>query len=340
LEQLALSSSAFRDASNCLKRFEYRWVDELVPLVRNQGEALRRGLWIHRCLEMRDWGQDHSEELARMVTWALDNGAEALKTSELAHEVDYLVESYQRYWIDHPDPMGPWELAGTEVPVTFEPAPGVKLSATVDCLKKDNHGRLWIWERKTLGEIPDSDWRGVDPQTMLQLVLLRTGEPVVGVVFDYVWTKSPPVLRVKKDGMLYAGDDEKQTTMRRLAEALPQIRANWKHHLDFEGPDAYVQWLYGRVIADGLWFQRFPTLRSDAHLLDNMQDVADTVRAVVEARKRGHYRRAWNSFTCPRFCPYMKLCANEFQLGKRNEVIRETMFTKATQDMWDQGRSA
>lgn len=288
---------------------------------------------------MHDWGQEHGDELERMMRWASENGAEAEKVSRLAAEVDDIVQTYLHFWDENPDTMGPWQLAGTEVPVIFEPTPGVKLSATVDCLKKDNQGRLWIWERKTLGDIPDSDWRGVDPQTMLQLVILRTGEPVVGVVFDYVWTKNPPVLRVKKDGMLYAGDDEKQTTMRRLAEALPEIRRNWTRHLDFPTPDAYVQWLFGRVIADGLWFQRFPTLRSDAHLIDNMQDVADTVRDVLAARSRGHYRRAWNSFTCPRFCPYMKLCANEFQLGQRNETIRETMFTKATQDMWDQGRS-
>ena len=340
MNDLALSSSAFRDAAQCLKKYEYRWVDELVPLPKNQSEALRRGLWIHRCLECSDWGQDFEPELERMLEWAVAQQADEAKAYQLASEVSDLCQQYLRYWADNPDSMGPWTLAGTEVPVEYSPTPGVKLSATVDCLKRDNAGRLWIWERKCLADIPDSDWRGVDPQTMLQLVLQRTHEPVMGVVFDYVWTKNPPVLRVKKDGRLYSGDDEKQTTMQRLAEALPEIRRNWSPHLDFGSADEYVQWLYGRVIADGLWFQRYPTLRPDAHLIENMQDVADTVRAILEARQRGHYRRAWHPFFCPRFCPYMRLCANEFQLGQRNEAMRTTLFTKATQDMWDQGRSA
>src|SRR5215831_3451519 len=142
MDDLALSTSAFRDAAQCLKKYEYRWVDELVPLARNQSEALRRGLWIHRCLEMSDWGQDFQPELERMLEWAIGQQVDSAKAYTLASEVSDLCNEYLRHWSEEPDPMGPWQLAGTEVPVQFQPTEGVKLTATVDCLKKDNQGRL------------------------------------------------------------------------------------------------------------------------------------------------------------------------------------------------------
>jgi hypothetical protein len=70
-----------------------------------------------------------------------------------------------------------------------------------------------------------------------------------------------------------------------------------------------------------------------------MQDQADTVRAIKTAQRLNHYRRAWSPLTCPRFCPYMRICANEFQTGQRNDVMRQTLYAPATQDNWDQGRS-
>jgi hypothetical protein len=336
---LSLSSSAYRDASNCLKRYEYRWLDNLVPAPKDQAPALRRGIWLHRTLEMFDRGQDWADELARMADWAVNQGVDDQKVAELAAEVSDITRQYIAFWGERWQ-ENQWFTEDTERVVEYSPTPGVRLTATIDVLKRDKLGRLWIWERKTLAEIPDSDWRCVDPQTMLQVVLLRTQEPVIGVVFDYVCTKSPPKLRVKKGGLVYAGDDERQTTALRLAEALPEIRAKWAPNLDFDSPEAYVAWLHGRVVADGLWFQRYPTLRDNDHLVENMRDVADTVRNVLAAERRDHYPRAWNNFTCPRFCPYIKLCANEYQIGRQNPVMRETNFVQATQDQWDQGRSA
>jgi len=342
---LSLSSSAYRDASNCLKRYQYRWLDNLVPVPRDAKPALRRGIWLHRTLELHDLGEPWEAELARMANWATDNGVEESKVLDLQAEVFDLTQQYIAFWDNEhrlrPDQwLEPWTLAGTEQKLEFSPTPGVRLTATVDVLKRDRQGRLWIWERKTLSEIPDADWRCVDPQTMLQMVLLRTQEPVQGVVFDYVCTKSPPRVKVRNDGRVYKGDDERPTTALRLAQAQEEIKRNWKPSIDFESPGAYVAWLYGRIARDPLWFQRYPTLRDNSHLVENMRDVADTTRNILAAHKRGHFPRAWNNLTCPLFCPYMRLCANEFQTGQRNEIMRTEYFTEATEDNWNQGRSA
>lgn len=338
MPDISLSSSAYRDASNCLKRYEYRWLDNLVPAPRDQRPALRRGIWIHRTLELIDRAEAWEPELERMADWAVSQDVDIQKVADLKAEVADITRQYVAFWgTQWTDNQ--WFVEDTERKVEFSPTPGVRLTATVDVLKRDQLGRLWIWERKTLANIPDSDWRCVDPQTMLQMVLLRTQEPVHGVVFDYVCTKNPPSLRVKKDGRVYAGDDERQTTALRVAEALPVIKANWKPGIDFESPEHYAAWLYGRVVADSLWFQRYPTLRDNDHLVENMRDVADTTRNILAAHARGHFPRAWNNLTCPMFCPYMRLCANEFQMGHRNDMMRREYFTEATQEMWDQGRS-
>lgn len=339
MNELTLSSSAYRDASNCLKRYSYRWIDNLVPVPRDQKPALRRGIWLHRTLELLDRGLEWTAELARMHEWAVQAGVDEAKVNDLHAEVTDITRQYVAFWGERWR-ENQWFVEDTERVVEFSPTPGVKLTATVDVLKRDDQGRLWIWERKTLAEIPDSDWRCVDPQTMLQMVLLRTKEPVQGVVFDYVCTKKPPTMRVKLDGRLYKGDDEKQTTALRLAEALPEIKANWKPGIDFPSPEAYVQWLYGRVVNDAAWFQRYPTLRDNDHLVENMRDVADVTRNVLAAHRRGHFPRAWNNLTCPMFCPYMRLCASEYQLGRKNDIMRLEHFTQATQDQWDQGRTS
>ena len=340
MPDISLSSSAFRDAANCLKRYEYRWLDNLVPIPRDQKPALRRGIWLHRTLELIDRGEAWDKELDRMYAWAAQQpGMDIAKLDALAAEVSDITRQYLAFWNERWQ-ENQWFLEDTEVPVELEPTPGVRLTATIDVLKRDQQGRLWIWERKTLAEIPDSDWRCVDPQTMLQMVLLRSRQPVQGVVFDYVCTKTPPTLRVKNDGRLWKGDDEKQTTALRLAEALVTIKANWKPGVDWESPEHYVRWLYGRVVNDAAWFQRYPTLRDNDHLVENMRDVADVSRNILAAHRRGHFPRAWDPLTCPLFCPYMRLCANEYQTGHRNEMMRREYFTEATQDMWDQGRSA
>lgn len=330
---VSLSTTAFNDAARCLKRYEYRWVDNLVPKPRDVRPALRRGVWIHRCLQLLDEGEIWQNELARMGSWATSNGVSEDDVLEQMREVYELVQDYTAYWKGHEEAPGPWRTEATEVKVDWEPQPGVRLTSTIDCLKRDAHGKLWIWERKTTQEIPDSDWRTVDPQTMLQFIEARArGLEIAGIVFDYIVTRPGPTLRVTKAGSLYKGDEERQTRSRHWARTEQELR---EKHAD----EDYITEMRSRIVSDGAWFQRYPTFRPDDNAVQTLHDVAETLRHIAQARQKGYYPRSINLLDCRLFCPYGKLCMREYQLGHQSGAYREEYMTASTDDVFAMGRS-
>ena len=334
MDALALGTSAFSDAARCLKRYEYRWVDLLVPKPRDVRPVIRRGIWIHRCLQLADQGKPWDTELEDMADWAIDQGVDPESAMETRREVRELVEDYHAYWSGHEEAPGPWTLAGTEVPVSWHPKPNLHLTATIDVLKLDKAGRLWIWERKSTQEIPDSDWRSVDPQTMLQFVLARQmGMDIAGIVFDYICTRPGRVPRVTQRGQLYQSDENMQTRARQFAVAEAEMR---KHG---QG-DTYIDLFRSRIVSDAAWFQRYVTFRPDDNAVATLKDLAQITRYLKSAYESGYFPRSVNVLDCRLFCPYGKLCMAEYRLGHQSEAYRDEYMTLATQEQWDQGRSA
>lgn len=330
---LSLSTSAFNDAARCLKRYEYRYVDLLVPKPRDVRPVMRRGIWIHRCLELADQGLDWGVELGQMWKWALNAGVPQEDADKTYAETQELVEDYLAYWSGHEEAPGPWTLEGTEIPVEWSPKPGLVLSATIDVLKRDAKGNLWIWERKSTQEIPDSDWRCVDPQTMLQYLYAREGGlDITGIMFDYICTRPGRTPRITRTGRLYQSDEGMQTRARYFAVAEGEMR---KAHQ----PESYVNECRSRLVADGMWFQRYPTFRPDLNAIETLRDVAQVARQVRSAHETGYFPRSVNVLDCRLFCPYGKLCMREYQTGQISAAWRDEYMTTADQEQWDQGRS-
>lgn len=332
--EITLSTTGFNDAARCLKRYEYRWVDRLVLKPKDVRPAMRRGTWIHRCLQLADEGQPWLEELRRMWAWAVENEVDPEQASALAVEVKELVSDYLAYWPGHEDPPGPFETVETEYTVRWSPKPGIELTSKIDCLKKDRNGRLWIWERKTTERIPDADWRGVDPQTMLQYIEARAnGLDVVGIMFDYVVTEPGAKLRVTKDGRLYKGDEERSTRLRHWLPVEAQLQE--------KGADpGYIAEMRSRIVSDGQWFQRYPIFRPDENANLTLKDVAGVLRSINDARTKEYYPRAISILDCRMFCPYGKLCMHEYMLGRKSEVYREEYTTALTDEVYSEGRAA
>lgn len=332
MDTLSLSTSAFNDAARCLKKYEYRWVEGLVPLPRDVRPVMRRGIWIHRCLQLADRNEDWLTELNVMSDWALRHDVEQEQVETLQRETHDLVTDYLAYWLGRDDPLGPWEMVGSEEHIRWQATPKLALTSSVDVLKRDKHGRVWIWERKTTQEIPDSDWRTVDPQTMLQYIECRkTGVEVAGIIFDYIGTRPGASLRVKNDGHLYAGDESKSTRARHFKATEAEMRA--------KGADEdYIEFIRQRVVSDGDWFQRYPTMRPDENAEVTLKDVAGVVRGILESDHRGHYPRSINLLDCRLFCPYGKLCMREYQLGRKSPALREEYTVVQTDDLYGAGR--
>ena len=305
-----------------------------MPRPKDVRPVLRRGVWIHRCLQLADQGIDWIDELQAMQQWAAEQGIDQNEAFEMGREVNELVEDYLAYWQGHEEPPGPWTTENTEVPVEWEVRPGVVLSATIDVLKKDREGRLWIWERKSTQDIPDSDWRTVDPQTMLQYMIARhLGLPISGIVFDYICTRPGRVPRVTQQGRLYQSDEDMSTRGRFWARAEQDMRKRGQG-------DTYINLMRARIVSDAQWFQRYVTLRPDDNGMLTLQDVASMLRYIHSATERGYYPRSVNVLDCRLFCPYGKLCMAEYQLGHRSEARREEYLVLQNEDNWMMGRTA
>lgn len=336
MEHLSLGTTAFNDAARCLKKYEYRHVLGLVPPPKEVRPTLRRGVWLHRCLQLIDLGQEWLPELDRMAIWGLENHVEPESIEQTVSEVRDLVEDYTAYWKGHERDMGvpgPWTTMETEFRACWSPRPELDLTSTVDILKRDGNGRLWIWERKSTMEIPDSDWRTVDPQTMLQFIELRnTGADVAGIIFDYICTRPGAQLRVKNDGTLYKGDEERRTRARYFKATEGELRMKG-------ASEEYIEQVRMRTVSDGEWFQRFPTMRPDANAELTLRDVASTIRGILDADKQGYYARSINVLDCRLFCSYGKLCMHEYQLGHDSPAMREEYMVQTSDDNYAMGRS-
>lgn len=313
---MLLSSTMYADYSQCLKRGSYRWVDKLVKRPQNVSVPLRRGIWLHRCLEDYHGGRDYLGSIHEMQAWGADHGVDPEKLQEIADECDRIMRGYIDFW-----PANSWQTLGSEIPIVLDTGDGNGIRATIDVAVKWR-GEHWLVEHKSTGEIPPASWRSVDPQTALQYWLCHTVKPViggevflpVGIIFNYLLTEKPSIPRWKKDGTLYANC--KPTTRAAFDQgwaAAPVTPVDAKAD-------------YAKLVNDDLFYRRFPVQRPEGNVQESMRDIIATLRDIRTAEQYGHYRRSFHVLTCRRFCPYADICIHEYILGQKSEVMRNELY--------------
>jgi hypothetical protein len=315
---VSLSSSAYNTAATCLKRFEYAYVDKIVPKPGRIPKAMRRGTWIHRCLEFHDSGLDWRTELISMEQWAVSNGLPGDVADEIKAEVDEIVTGYIAYWSTHSEPM---VNVATEYEVKVTVG-GHTFSATIDRLVRAPGG-IYLMERKSTEHIPGPAWRAVDPQTALQLAICEmSGEfKIAGVIFDYLVTRVPPVPKWKKNGEPFANTLKSVTTSTAWRKGIDAYLI--EHDMQ---PPAGTEELRLRIVNDGAFYQRFRVDRQHHAIKSTLRDVGETITQLERAAQTGHYRRLNNLMFCARFCSYSELCASEYVLGGVAHGLREELF--------------
>ena len=333
---VSLSTSSYNTAAQCLKRYEYRNVHNLVPRPRDQKAALRRGIWIHRLLEVYYSGQGEWEiELFALEQWAREHGVEEKAINEVSTETRTIFENYLNFWAKNGTADDQWEPVAQEQAITVS-LNGLEIRATIDLIVRNRRG-LWIVEHKSTSQIPSAIWRAIDPQTLIQLfVAIYSGvyPGVQGIIFNYLSTKLPKVPQVKGDGRFYA--NTATTTAEQFEQAKIEVLTKW------EGPASemyrYLDEQRAKLVRDGEFYQRYPVERPPGMLRETLLDLYAIAAEIEQAQRTGHYRRAFHPITCERFCDYSRLCAAEYILGGPSETNRETDFVIETEDLRWMGR--
>lgn len=328
-----ISTGSYSEASTCLKRYEYHQVLGLVQKPQLWSKPLRRGVWIHRALEAHHKGESILNALNPMIDFAKEHGVPEDDIQELVREINDILMGYKVYWRQHGKP---WKVVSSEEPIYFEYGDH-RYRATPDLIVEEDN-ELWLVESKSTADIPNAQWRAVDPQTALQFIACHSSGKykVAGIIFNYLLTAKPSIPKFKKDGEIYA--NTAVTTTLGWAKGV-QALINERGDDYVKEHRAYIDEQATRYVADGKFYQRYAVRRPVEMLKSTMRDVIATMDALTEAKRTGHYRRSFNVFSCPRFCPYNDLCATEFISGKPS-ILREELYMRETPEIRAAGRVA
>lgn len=262
----------------------------------------------------------------------MQHGVPEEHAEELHQECVQLLRGYFTYWAKHPDEC--WEsVLAVEEPIRVTLPSGVILQATIDKLVLWR-GRQWLVEHKSTSDIPSPSWRSVDPQTALQYAacLLSKKYQPVGILFDYLLTKLPPVPQIKNDGQLYATSLKSVTTTAAFALCEQEIREKWKPTAEYPDAQKYIDLKRAAVVHDGAFYTRYFVQRPIEAIKQSLLDYREVCHAIDRAATSGHYPRLNNLLYCQRFCSYSKLCVSEYISGGISQGMRDYEFERDNPD--------
>lgn len=236
---LNLNRSSFSELStlaDCEKKWSYRY------LLRDKGEAsaaMQKGSFLHEVIGQ--WWDDPNLTMASI----LDNLDVTGYPEDVVADGTWLALRYEEHYGED-RAAGKLKVIGTELYVEV-PIPGTAVMAVayLDQLVLDEQGRMWLVERKSMGNWARLDTLAVDPQLTLYIWMLRTiGVPVVGVIFDAINTyRYVPSKPSQKDLIPAITEAHPEWTKKAVQE---QAKADVEAHPGVERPAAdsfEVQWI-------------------------------------------------------------------------------------------------
>lgn len=186
--------SMIKTFRRCNKQAQYKYIDRLKP--KQLSKPLKRGTWIHSCLETHykggDWRETH-DRLTREFNKLFDE--EKADLGNLPREIEKLLVSY--FW--H---YGKADWKVHEVEFTLEAAfpDGGIYRGKIDMLVEDQFG-LWIVDHKSHARLPDVGYQILDAQSALYVwAAWKNKIPVQGHIWNYVRTKAPTTPQILKKG--------------------------------------------------------------------------------------------------------------------------------------------
>jgi len=337
---LELSTTGFSRFSSCPKKYEYAEVHKLVPPYGRTSYNMRKGIWLHRALQDRYSKEDYDplDTLNGLLDWVTERGVSEETSTQVYDECRAILAQYEDYYSKSEDKLAKAKVLATETPYFVSvPKFDAILRATVDLVAKTKRG-LWVVEHKSTSEIPPANWRAVDPQTAMQLLILSQGKHYQpdGVLFNYMLTTKPTVPGItrgnkKEPPRIYANAGV--TTTRCFDQTRDELVVAWQEWQEAnEGGvrmayiAAYVDEQRGKLVNDAKWFQQYEVFRPAGVLVETVKDIMGVLAAIRQCEERDHWPRAFHIHNCPTFCAYSDLCVAEYVSGKPSKEMRQTEF--------------
>lgn len=293
----------------CRQAHYYRYVDEIVPRVKNK--PLKIGSVIHEVIE----------------TWA-NTGKWKPAVAQIQQEYDHMLEEEKEYYGNIPEAVEsmisgyvsrykPERPNYKLIEAKLGPIPLTKrtqFQMRIDRLTQTKAG-LTLCETKTARKIPDEDIRIWDLQTLLYVWGLRQlGYPVKAILWDYIRTKPPTEPAVLKDGTLSKRaniDTDYDTYMRAIERVCPDRIEDYEDILE-------------RVKGNTNRFYKRVLLPVSEKMIEPV--VKDAKITSLEIALFGDMSpvKHISGYTCPR-CFYSSLCHAELK-GLDSDFIRKSEY--------------
>jgi PD-(D/E)XK nuclease superfamily protein len=336
---LSLSSTSVVAALKCLKAWDYRHNLHLVARPDRVSIPLRKGIWLHACLEEIHRGRGWGHTLTQMADWATDHGVAQEQVDKISSEVVRIINGYLDYWkANERYSLTP---IAAELPLSYALPSGDVLTATIDTLV-EYRGEKYILEHKSTQRFPDANWRTADPQTAIQYLLCKlNGIDVAGVTFNYLSTAEPPIPQATKgsknvDPRFYA--TEITTTTSQFLKGAEDLGGVWRGTQDEFV--TYVASQKDRMVNDDKFYLRETVYKPDRVMAEVLGDVRWAYEAIRLAEKFHHYPRSAEPTAnghCS-YCTYSQLCTTELARGGEASLLREQEFMIETPDLRSEGR--
>lgn len=299
----------------CPRQTYYKYVLRLKPKMTKK--PLKRGVWVHRLLEVHykggDWKAEHkrlSEEFGKLFDEERDF------YGDLPREIGRIMRGY--FWhYKHAD----WKVHDTEFILETTFPDGSVFRCKIDLLIEDQFG-LWIVDHKSHARLPSLEFRLRDAQSADYVwCALQNGIPVRGHIWNYLRWKAPTVPQ-----FVYKGT---RLSRRAIETDYPTMLTALKRHgFDPDDYDDVLAALRAQRYEHGMvqtspFFRRDVLERKPAMLRRVANEAYHSTKRMNEYPwdKTEHIERSVD-WRCERQCDFNDLCTVDLMGGNSDLVMR------------------
>jgi hypothetical protein len=314
-----VSHSRLKTFRRCFKKHDFKYNQGLRK--KRKAAPLWRGSLIHEMIDARVFNLINPHSKTKKDPYAVTRKA-AKEFRQLLREeveeygetfiedIDRVFRGYERTYADEK-----LVYVESEVERRIELLNGVEFIYIIDKIAEDKN-RRWLMDHKTAKSIPGEEGRFSD----LQLVFYtwaeaERGEPVDGIIWDYIRTKAPSIPEQLKNGGLSQAKNQ-STDYHTYYGELRRLGLDERPYREF------LEKLKKRGSSD--FFQRIslPTPSKDV-IKSVVRDARETTRQIMEDGEKLKARNMTRD--CSWDCEFYQLCHAEMR-GLDAEFVKKTKY--------------